>query len=233
MKKIFRAFFILPFLTIATCGVAQVEIDQSIHLLGGAGQSAITGINDPPVNSTDAANKDYVDKHTYSHNIGDLFEGGIIVALWKEGNIEKGLIASLTDLSSGTEWSGNTSNLIGTTAQSFNNGSSNTSTIIVQSGGGNTSGKAATLCDDYTNSDTGTGVYSDWYLPAAWELQLCYNSAFIINTILGNTDGFQPGYYWSSTEDSATKAWNKWFSNGTSYSQAKGNLCRVRAMRRF
>jgi hypothetical protein len=41
--------------------VAQVEIDQSIQLTGGSGQSAITGLVDAPVNGTDAVNKDYVD----------------------------------------------------------------------------------------------------------------------------------------------------------------------------
>jgi hypothetical protein len=27
-------------------------------------------------------------------------------------------------------------------------------------------GTAADLCTHYTNADTGTGVYSDWYLPS-------------------------------------------------------------------
>lgn len=40
---------------------SQVEIDQSVQLTGGTGQSAITGLVDPPVNGTDAVNKDYVD----------------------------------------------------------------------------------------------------------------------------------------------------------------------------
>ncbi|MEI6580474.1 MAG: hypothetical protein WCN92_13560, partial [Eubacteriales bacterium] len=36
----------------------------------------------------------------FTHYIGELYGGGIIVYLWKQAGVEKGLIASLTDLSS-------------------------------------------------------------------------------------------------------------------------------------
>jgi hypothetical protein len=51
----------LAILGISGSVFSQVEIDQSIQLTGGAGMSAITGLTDPPVNGTDAVNKDYVD----------------------------------------------------------------------------------------------------------------------------------------------------------------------------
>ncbi len=56
-------YFLLVALMICmiTSSFAQVQIDQSIQLTGGAGLSAINGIADPPVNGTDAANKSYVD----------------------------------------------------------------------------------------------------------------------------------------------------------------------------
>lgn len=56
-----RTLLCLLMLGIAGSGFSQVEIDQSIQLTGGVGQSAITGLEDPPVNGTDAVNKDYVD----------------------------------------------------------------------------------------------------------------------------------------------------------------------------
>ncbi len=35
---------------------------------------------------------------TYTHYIGELYQGGIVVAVWKEAGVEKGLIASLVSL---------------------------------------------------------------------------------------------------------------------------------------
>lgn len=43
-------------------------------------------------------------KNGYTHNVGELYQGGIIVSVWKENGSEHGLIASLTNLSSGCDW---------------------------------------------------------------------------------------------------------------------------------
>lgn len=175
----------------------------------------------------------------FTHYIGELFGGGIVVAVWKEAGVEKGLIASLVDMqTSGAgytmAWSGNTSVLIGATAHSPIDGQTNTNAIIGQSGGGNTADKAATVCDAYTNTETGTGTYSDWYLPAAWELNQCYNAAFVVNTIVGAANGLKFATYWNSTEDCSTTAWGQGFSLGYSYGALKEyNTFRVRAVRRF
>jgi len=105
-----------------------------------------------------------------THYIGELFGGGIVYYVYDNGT--HGLIASLDDLDggSGVAWSGNTSVLIGATAQSFYNGASNTRAMVTQDA---TATKAGTLCDSYSN-----GGSSDWYLPASWELNLLYNSAY-------------------------------------------------------
>ena len=181
-------------------------------------------------------------KRTGEHYIGELYGGGIVVAVWKVAGIEHGLITSLTDISAAIAWSNITDTEIGVTAQSQIDGHSNTNAIISQSG--HTS-SAAKLCDDYTNTDTGTGIYSDWYLPAIWELKQCYNSVFVINTVLGATNGFQftknsEDGYWSSTEMTDWFAYYLDFGDGT-----HGNIgflasnykldayYRVRAVRRF
>jgi hypothetical protein len=39
----------------------QIEIDRSVHLTGGTGNSSITGLADAPVADSDAVNKAYVD----------------------------------------------------------------------------------------------------------------------------------------------------------------------------
>jgi hypothetical protein len=167
------------------------------------------------------------------HYVGELYGGGIVVAVWKVAGIEKGLIASLNDMKTYTmAWSGNTTTLIGATAQSLIDGQTNTTAIIGQN---STAYKAATVCDDYDCDG-----FSDWYLPSAWELNQCYNAVFVVNTILGATDGFQLAEYWSSTEKIYNAefpddycAWYKDFSTGIMSHSGKSGLLRVRAVRRF
>ncbi len=159
-----------------------------------------------------------------THYVGELYGGGIVVAVWKENGVEKGLIASLTDVSASAQYSSVTGTLIGATAQSPIDGQANTAAIVAQ---GDVSG-AAYLCDNYTS-----GGYDDWYLPAAWELSQCYNAAFVVNTILGNTNGFQFDDYWNSTEYDNIFAWMLAFNYGSSNFRVKSATFRVRAVRRF
>ena len=162
----------------------------------------------------------------FSHYIGELYGGGIVVAVWKDTAApytEHGLIASLTNLSTGAVWS-NTTVLIGPAAESTYDGYSNTLAIIGQSGC--TSG-AAILCHNYNG-----GGYTDWYLPSIWELNLCYGNAPIINIILGATNGFQFVTYWSSTEYNATQAYDYYFVN-TVYNAPKNSTLYVRTVRKY
>ena len=174
---------------------------------------------------------------TSGHYIGELFGGGIVVSVWRQSGVEHGLITSLIDLSAGTAWSNLTSTEIGVTAHNQIDGQPNTDAIISQSG--HTS-SAAKLCDDYTNTDTGTGIYSDWYLPSILELNQCFNASFVVNTILGVTNGFKfytNATYWSSTEYSNTNAYAIDFSYYVFCTVTGGdkgiNLNLVRAVRKF
>jgi hypothetical protein len=171
------------------------------------------------------------------HYVGELFGGGIVFYVYNKG--ANGLIASLDDLDggSGVEWSFTTAILIGSTAQSFYDGASNTTAIVAQDA---TALKAGTICNSYA-----TGSQRDWYLPAAWELNLLYNSAYPINKILENdgnaaTNGLNAetagptfGRYWSSTEYSNGFAWYSNFSNGTRHLSNKFSNYSVRAVRAF
>jgi hypothetical protein len=40
----------------------------------------------------------------FTHYVGELFGGGIVVSVWKTNGVEHGLIASLTNLSTGIQW---------------------------------------------------------------------------------------------------------------------------------
>jgi len=160
----------------------------------------------------------------FTHYIGELFGGGIVISVWKENGVEKGLIASLVDLTTSANYSNIQTTIIGTTAQSPFDGQTNTTAVVNQ---GATVG-ASYLCNNYSS-----GGFNDWYLPAIWELNQCYNAAFIVNTILGATNGFKLSYYWSSTESSGSNAWCHNFSGGTSVFDSKLFAYSVRAVRRI
>jgi hypothetical protein len=163
-----------------------------------------------------------------SHYMGELVGGGIVVALWKEGSTEKALIASLTDLSTGIEWTlpAFQSTVIGSGAQSFSGGLSNTNAIIAQTTVPAANTYAAGLARLHSD-----GGYNDWYLPSNWELNMCYNSAAIVNKVLG-TDSFTGNTnYWSSTERTASNAWLFGFNSGNAANVNKNNTYYVRAVR--
>jgi hypothetical protein len=163
-----------------------------------------------------------------SHYIGELVGGGIVVALWKEGTTEKALVASLTNLSTGIQWTlpGLKSTLIGPAAQSFSDGLGNTNAIIAQTTAPAANTYAAGLARLHAH-----GGYNDWYLPALWELNMCYNSAAIVNKVLG-TDSFTgDAIYWSSTEYDNNYAWFFHFNFGNASNKEKDATYYVRAVR--
>ncbi|WP_396217292.1 hypothetical protein [Flavobacterium sp.] len=169
--------------------------------------------------------------NSFTHYIGELYGGGIVVSVWKINGIEHGLIASLVDAPSALPWTTpafqNTS--IGLSAQSLRDGQANTNAIVAQAGIG--TNYAAGLCKMYNG-----GGFTDWYLPAIWELFQCYNSALIINEVLGDTDGFKStDYYWSSNEatNNSLQALRNFFGFFGVYNANKGTTNRVRAVRRF
>jgi hypothetical protein len=159
-------------------------------------------------------------------NIGKLLGGGIVVSEWDENGVHKALIASLTNLSNNLTWTipAYTGIIIGPAAQSITNGSTNTNAIIAQAGVLNTT-YAAGIAKLYLG-----GGFTDWYLPATTELNMCYNSAGIVNKVLG-IDSFDGNPYWSSTEVNATLAWAQDCDNGITALGGKNTSNNVRAVR--
>jgi hypothetical protein len=167
---------------------------------------------------------------TGSTNIGKRLGGGIVVAEWDENGVHKGLIASLTDLSPaiGIQWTvpAQQTTLIGPTAQSFSDGFTNTNAIITQTGVPAANTYAAGLARLHNG-----GGYIDWYLPAIWELNICFNSAAIVNKVLGSVNGFGTSGYWCSNETTASTAKVKDFTTDVVSNNNKSFSFAVRAVR--
>lgn len=169
---------------------------------------------------------------TTGHFTGELYGGGAVFYVAPSG--QHGLICSMIDLSTAQVWS-DVMLLIGSTAQSTWDGQSNTTAIVGQAG---MTTSAAKLCDDYTNSDYNTGIFSDWYLPANQQLFLLNEEGYNVNLAIeddGNasTVPMVTAYYWSSTEIDAGQVWCNFLVLGSPYVQAKPGTLRVRAVRAF
>jgi hypothetical protein len=168
---------------------------------------------------------------TSNTNIGKLLGGGIVVGEWDENGVKKALIASLTNLGI-LPWTIFPYDVIaiGASAQSYSDGLSNTNAIIAQTGVPATTAYAAGIARLYLG-----GGFTDWYLPAAWELNMCYNAATVVNKVLGSTNGFITGgfglLYSSSTENSAATGLSMQFATGSQQGFSKGSQGYVRAVR--
>lgn len=162
--------------------------------------------------------------------VGTLVGGGMLISVWDEFGVKKGLIISLTNLSVGLPYTipSQQTTLIGINAQSNNNGLNNTNAIINQTGVAATTAYAAGIARLYLG-----GGYTDWYLPTNYELYICYSSALFINKILG-VNGFTNNYYWASTEFNNSLSWYQGFNSGSQFyfgANAKSNNYYVRAVR--
>ncbi len=168
-----------------------------------------------------------------THYVGELYGGGVV--FWVDHTGEHGLICSMINLSTSQAWSNIASTLIGASAQSDWNGSSNTAAVIAQAGH---TASAAKLCDDYTNANYGTGTYSDWYLPTQGELSDLWNNFKAVQKALesdgdGATIVLTRASYWSSAEHSASAARTFNFADGSLVHENKSWLRYVRAIRAF
>jgi len=132
------------------------------------------------------------------HHIGELYGGGVVFYVDHTG--KHGLICSLIDLNFQV-WS-NINDSVGASSMSTWDGQINTTKIMSQPGH---TKSAAKLCDDYSNVNYGTGIYSDWFLPSIKQLCAINNAIYEINKAIegdGNNTTIPITYqsYWSSNE---------------------------------
>jgi hypothetical protein len=162
-------------------------------------------------------------------SIGLVYQGGRIAYILQSGDPgyisgeNHGIIAAIANLSGGTQWDNGSSTYIGATATALGTGQANTTAIV---NGQEPGSYAAQMCNDYINTDTGTGVYSDWYLPSKDEL----NKLYLNRSAL---DSFSANSFWSSSESDASYAWYEYFDGGSQLTTYKSTSCMVRPVRTF
>jgi len=144
----------------------------------------------------------------FTRYVGEPYQGGIIVDVWKDNlGVEHGLIMSYVNLVNNV-WS----NVSIGGALSASNGLAN-SNIIVGEAGHTTS--MAQDCLNYTNLNYGTGVYSDWYLPAIGEMMCTMKNRVILDAAIPGLGaiGLLQAQYWTSTGTASSLAMQ--LSHGT------------------
>ena len=197
---------------------------------GAAGQGGVTtagtGIN---VTGAGTVASPYVVSTTSPCGlaIGQTYQGGIIYYLDASGC--HGLISAPTNQSTGIQWWNGSYIDTYASGSGLFDGDGNCYRIR-RAQGDCASCNAAEICLDLT-----LGVYSDWYLPSKYELNLMYLNIGQGNALgLGNVGGFASDFYWSSTEYDNDYAWVFYFSNGdANYLGSKFYAGFVRAVRAF
>ena len=153
--------------------------------------------------------------------VGDNYGGGKVAYILQSGdpgydaNIQHGLVAMLSDISSSARWGCYAVLISGADGTALGTGSQNTQDI------------ATAGCTDAAQLVYGVTIngYNNWYLPSIDELSKLYNNRVAIG-------GFSAAVYLSSSEFSITNIWIYDF-NSSSYLSGKDKYFRVRAIRSF
>ncbi len=136
---------------------------------------------------------------------------------YNDGN--GGGLASSTNNTYNEYWSNINNIFLSGTKTIIDSCETNTFKIVSQSGHTNS---AADICWNYGNSD------ATWFLPSRDELRLMYN-----NLKVSGLGGFSNAKYWSSSENSITKAYSIDFTDGTVTTENKSASLSFKPIRRF
>ena len=177
-------------------------------------------------------------KWTSYQTSGEIAEGVVVV----EGG--KVLVVAPTESTTALLWSsaavsgGGTTTTDRVTAMNDWNGKSNTAAQITHSEASGT-GYAPGFCHAYSRVNAnGQGLTAGkWWLPSMGEMMMIYANMTKINYALSLINGatkLVEDWYWTSTEYSATYAWNLYLSGGSMGSNPKATYrSRVRPVSAF
>jgi len=113
------------------------------------------------------------------HHVGELFGGGVVFYVDNSG--EHGLICSNINISNP-----NSAQLFKKQDPTKLKGRPDSVQLINQVFAINSSEQAKEVCDNYSNSDYNTGVFSDWRLPTRDELEILFRVKDKVNKALEN-----------------------------------------------
>ena len=181
------------------------------------------------LNITDAGGTITVDLSPISAGtgfyVGMQYGGGIIIFVDSSG--QHGLIAAPADVASAVLFEA-APNELTVFAPSYWDGANNTDILV--NGAGSAHGfTAAIAADSYAG-----GGYNDWYLPAAFELEIMLNANLPL--IYSNAQVNLGEFYWSSTEDPSAGGFNALRGrNNTLFIEttSEANTANVRPIRAF
>lgn len=127
-------------------------------------------------------------------------------------------------------WNDGNTDQTTTGATSMTDGAANTEILVTADSDGVVAGvqphEAAIYCNDLTAHG-----YSDWYLPAADELNLFWNNGTPIANV-NESGSTSDGWYWSSTEETRTHARRQNFGSGSQSGGNKSRNFRFRCVRK-
>ena len=169
-----------------------------------------------------------------SYKIGDFAFGGVV--FWVDETGKHGLVCA-KDNQTAVAWFAGTFGNTYARGSGVYAGRSNNSIIIsaqVAINKDDDNNHAARLCNELSIEENNI-TYGDWYLPSKFELNLMYQNKDIINTTSGanNGDAFINDVYWSSTENTISRAWIVNFNTGQETDVLKNVVNNVRAVRAF
>lgn len=132
------------------------------------------------------------------HKVGELFGGGVIYYVDRTGH--HGLICSMSDIRDPKSLY-----LFPKQDPERLKGRKDSATLINQVLSVSKYEQADELCNNYTNSNYGTGVFKDWHLPTIDQLDILFKVRNIVNIAL---EGFNKTIidpldkmYWSSSKN--------------------------------
>ncbi len=177
--------------------------------------------------ATTSAGTTYSNQVTYTTgiDIGLSHGGGVIYFI--DNTKQHGLIAATSDQGVAIPWAPGNLYATITNTTSYTDGADNTTKIISKYGNSGT--YAAKLCRDYRG-----GGFTDWFLPAAYQLDYMKTYQDAIGGFHGSA--FLNNYnYWSSSENNYFLAWGydfnpRYYTIGTA---EKRSFLYVRAARAF
>ena len=196
-------------------------------------------------------------------SIGDAYGGGFFAGQIGVGGVAThNLVVGPKASAESSVTSYKTANTATPGADSVIDGPQNTADMVAD-------GSSAVYPSAHFCNNLVTGGFSDWYMPAKNELEVCYYNLKPSTDGNDTADGINPnaipprasnytsgipaqtsaaafvtgtgaeafvtnlvGYYWSSTENSATQGFVQYFLNGNQFAYNKTEDFRVRAIRR-